>query len=40
MALRIEPLTPERLPDLVDLFNRPGLSVARVLSLVPLTSAS
>jgi GNAT superfamily N-acetyltransferase len=29
MALRIEPLTPERWPDLVDLFNRPGLSVAR-----------
>jgi GNAT superfamily N-acetyltransferase len=29
MTLRIEPLTPERWPDLVDLFERPGLSIAR-----------
>jgi GNAT superfamily N-acetyltransferase len=29
MTLRIEPLTPERWDDLVDLFARPGLSVAR-----------
>ena len=29
MKLTIEPLTPERWPDLVALFSRPGLSVAR-----------
>jgi GNAT superfamily N-acetyltransferase len=29
MNLRIEPLTPERWADLVALFERPGLSVAR-----------
>lgn len=29
MKLRIEPLTPARWPDLVALFSRPGLSVAR-----------
>jgi ribosomal protein S18 acetylase RimI-like enzyme len=29
MKLRIEPLTPDRWRDLVELFSRPGLSVAR-----------
>src|SRR5712692_740916 len=29
MKVKIEPLTPERWDDLVDLFSRPGASIAR-----------